>query len=250
MLKALLIDDEPNALDVLEMQLMRYCKNVSVLCKCTSGATGIDAIKALKPDLVFLDIEMPFKNGFDVLNETKEIEYDVIFTTAYNHFAIKAFKYATIDYLLKPIDIDELIAATEKAEKQKGKMGMNEKIQMLMTQLSAGNTSQPQKIALNTGDSFQLVDIDEIIRCESDSNYTHVFLKSNKKITVARTLKDIEATLDGLVFFRIHQSHLINMNHINKFIKSDGGYVVMSDGSNLTISRSRKELFLEKFRKI
>lgn len=250
MLNTILIDDEPNALDVLKMQLNRYCPQVTVLRACSSGPDGIDAIRELKPDLVFLDIEMPFKNGFDVLIETRNIDYDVIFTTAYDHFAIKAFKFSAVDYLLKPIDINELKESVLRAVSRKGKADINEKLQNFMLQLNANSFKQPNKIAINSGESLQLIEPDEIVRCESDSNYTHIFLRNGSKHTVARTLKDIEETLSGLSFCRVHQSHLVNLNHIVKYVKSDGGYIITTDGAHLTISRNKKDAFLEKLIKL
>ncbi len=250
MINAILIDDEKNALEVLEMQLAGYCKDVQVLAMCDSGAKGIAAIKKYNPDLVFLDIEMPHKNGFDVLNETKEMGYDVIFTTAYDQFAIKAFKFSAIDYLLKPIDIVELQAAVEKAIQKKGSVNLDEKIKLLFSQLQQPATRLTNKIALPIGNAMQFMEPDEIIRCESDSNYTHIFLANGKKLTFAKTLKDVEENIGGNPFYRIHQSHLINMNHVSKYIKGDGAYVIMKDGTQITISRNKKEAFMETFRKI
>ena len=249
MITAVLIDDEKNALEVLEMQLTRFCKDVHVLAMCDSGAKGIAAIKKYHPDLVFLDIEMPHKNGFDVLNESREMAYDVVFTTAYDQFAIKAFKFSAIDYLLKPIDILELRAAVEKSRLKNGQAGLDEKIKLLFSQLN-----QPaklnNKIALPVGDAMQVMEADEIIRCESESNYTHVYLANGKKLTFAKTLKEVEENIQGIPFCRIHQSHLINVNHVSKFVKGEGAYVVMKDGTQIAISRNRKEAFMETFRKL
>ena len=249
MIKAVIIDDEKNALDVLDMQLNQFCRDVQIVAKCDSAEKGIAAIKKNNPDLVFLDIEMPHKNGFDVLKETSQFSYDVIFTTAYDQFAIKAFKYSALDYLLKPIDIVELQQAVEKAKNKKGNFNLDEKIKTLFSQLqpSAIRTS---KIALPVGDGMQFMDPDEIIRCESDSNYTHIFLANGQKITMAKTLKEVEENINGSPFFRIHQSHLVNMNHVGKYIKGDGAYVIMRDGTQIAISRNKKEAFMETFRKV
>jgi two-component system LytT family response regulator len=250
MITAVLIDDEKNALEVLEMKLKEFCKEVTILACCDSGAKGIEAILTHHPDIVFLDIEMPHQNGFDVLNETKLMDYDVIFTTAYDQFAIKAFKFSAIDYLLKPIDIVELQLALEKVKRKNKQTNLDEKIKILFSQLQGTDKKLTAKIALPVGDSIQLIEPDEIIRCESDSNYTHIFLGNGKKITVAKTLKEVEENIAGSPFFRIHQSHLININHVAKFIKGDGAYVVMKDGTSITISRNKKEAFMETFRKI
>ncbi len=250
MIRAVLIDDEVNALDVLEMQLNNYCTGVSIIEKCEGGEKGIAAIKQHQPDLVFLDIEMPRKNGFDVLSETRGVCYDVVFTTAYDQFAVKAFKYAALDYLLKPIDILELQVAVEKARAKKGNTGIEDKIKVLFEQFSQVQPQQSQRIALPVGDAMQLFVPDDIIRCESDSNYTNVFLTGSKKILLAKTLKEIEETLNGLSFFRVHQSHLVNMNHISKVVKGEGSYLTMTDGASIPVSRNKKEAFMELLRRV
>ncbi len=249
MLKAIIIDDEQNALDVLEIQLLKFCKEVNIVAKCESGLAGIDAIKKHHPDIVFLDIEMPHKNGFDVLTETSFLNYEVIFTTAYNQFAIKAFKFSAFDYLLKPIDILELQNAIEKLKNKKNNSRIDEKIKLLFQQFQT-QQKHSNKIALPIGDAMQFLEPNEILRCESESNYTHIFLSSGKKITLAKTLKEVEENIEGDPFFRVHQSHLINMNHISKYIKGDGAYVIMTDGTQISISRNKKETFLESFRKV
>lgn len=248
MIKAVIIDDEKNALEVLEMQLKQFCTNVDVLAICKGGREGIKAIKTLEPDLVFLDIEMPNCNGFDVLNETKEFNYRVVFTTAYDQFAIKAFKFSAIDYLLKPIDIVELQQAVEKAKKETQKETLSHKLELLLNNFKPEKNTE--KIALPEGNLLNFYDVDEILRVESDSNYSHIYLLNGKKITLSKTLKEVEENIKGKPFFRIHQSHLINTNHILKISKGENAYVLMSDGTNITISRSKKEDFLDLFKRL
>ena len=248
MIQALIIDDEKNAIEVLELQLSRFCKNVQVLATAQGGIQGIELIRKHQPDLVFLDIEMPHKNGFDVLNETKDCRYKVIFTTAYDQFAIRAFKFSALDYLLKPIDIRELQEAVEKAAIKEEQGSLDEKLQVLISQLQA--PVRQERIALPVADGMQFFHTDEILRCESESNYTHISLTNGKRITIAKTLKEVEESLRGVDFYRIHQSHLVNMNHISKVVKGEGGYVVMKDGTTITISRNKKEAFLDSFRKL
>jgi two-component system, LytTR family, response regulator len=250
MIRAVLIDDEVNALDVLEMQLNNYCTGISIIEKCEGGEKGIAAIKKHQPDLVFLDIEMPRKNGFDVLGETRGLAYDVVFTTAYDQFAVKAFKYAALDYLLKPVDILELQAAVEKVRTKKSNTGLEDKIKILFEQFSQVQQPSAQRIALPAGDAIQLFAPDDIVRCESDSNYTFIWLSDGRKLLLAKTLKEIEETLRGLSFFRVHQSHLVNMNHISKVVKGEGSYLTMTDGTSIPVSRNRKEAFLDMFRKV
>lgn len=247
MIKAILIDDEKNALEVLEWQLKNHCPDVEVAALCTNVDEGVIAIIQQKPQLIFLDIEMPIKNGFEVLNAFKEPTFDVIFTTAYNQFAIKAFKYAAFDYLLKPIDAEDLKESIERFKNKKATT-VNEQLKLLMEQMNKTNSTG--KIALNTADGLQFVNAEQIIRCESLSNYTKIFLTTNQKITIAKTLKEVEETLLGYNFYRIHNSHLINISHIEKFVKADGGYVLMTDGEHITVARNRKEGFIEKFSKL
>lgn len=246
MIKAVIIDDEKNALDVLSMQLKNYCPQVQVLSRCNGGEEGIAAILHHHPDLVFLDIEMPMVNGFDVLEATKETDYKVIFTTAYDQFAIKAFKYSAIDYILKPIDIEELKHAVHKVTTE-ANADLSKKINLLYDQLGLQQKKQ-NKIALPIGDAFEMIPFAHIIRCESDSNYTTIYLDDKRKIVLSKTLKDIEESLQHGPFFRIHNSHLINLDRIIKFYKNDGGYVVMEDGMNINISRARKEEFMERMK--
>ncbi len=249
MIKTILIDDEKNSLEVLELLLERNCPDVDIIASCTDGVDGIQKIRKLKPDLVFLDIEMPHKNGFDVLMETREIPYEVIFITAYDRFAVKAFKVSALDYLLKPIDHKELVAAIEKAKAKKGSASLDEKIKSLLEHLHPAQEKKSERVALPAGDTVRFTDPSEIIRCESDSNYTHVFLVDGKKITLTKTLKEVERILEGLGFFRVHQSHLINMQHIGQMLKNDGS-VIMKDGSHIAISRKHREAFLASFRKL
>lgn len=249
MITAIVIDDEQNALETLNLQIRRYCPDVEVLELCDNGKKGIEVIKRLQPDLVFLDIEMPHVNGFEVLQATSQYTYHVVFTTAYDQFAIKAIKYSVLDYLLKPIDILELQAAVSKAMLAKRDDTLEAKMGRLMQALQNG--IQPvQKIALPVADSIQLFDAAEILRCESESNYTHIFLVSGKKITTSKTLKDVEQKLTGLNFFRVHQSHLINTIHISKVTKDETSSCIMTDGMSIPISRNKRDAFMEIFRRL
>jgi two-component system, LytTR family, response regulator len=247
MIRTILIDDEQNALDVLAILLKKNFEQIEIIASTDNGEEGIQLIQTLKPDLVFLDIEMPHVNGFDVMKATEEIKYNVIITTAYNQFAVKAFKFAALDYLLKPIDMSDLREAIAKVKLNEFS-SLQDKLDKLLTQYPGSRNKE--LIALQVGDGLQMFKPDDIVRCESESNYTNIFLKKGTKILLSKTLKEIEESLQGLSFFRIHQSHLINMNHIERVLKNDGGSVLMSDGSEITISRYKKELFFEQFRKL
>lgn len=247
-MKAILVDDEKNALEMLEWMLRKNCPEVEILAMCNSPLEGVEKIKSLKPDLIFLDIEMPQLNGFDLLDRLGKHESDVIFTTAYNQFAIKAFKICALDYLLKPIDPDDLKSAVQKAMNKKNKVSA-EQLELLMSYIKP-EKPKSKRVALTASDHLIFVETDKIIYCESDSNYTIFFLTTGEKVMVSKTLKDVEEILEGSDFFRVHASYLINMKHVSKFTRGDGGYVVMSNNQHITVSRKKKEEFFEMFSKI
>lgn len=247
-MKAILVDDERNALEMLEWMLQKNCPEVEIIAMCDSPLDGLEKIKALKPDVIFLDIEMPQLNGFDLLERLGKHESDVIFTTAYNQFAIKAFKVCALDYLLKPIDPEDLKAAVQKAANKKNKVSQ-EQLDLLLSYMKP-EKPKSKRIALTASDHLIFVETEKIIYCESDSNYTIFFLTDGQKIIVSKTLKDVEEILEGSDFFRIHASYLINMKHVSKFTRGDGGYVVMSNNQHITVSRKKKDEFFEMFSKI
>lgn len=247
MIRTILIDDENNALEVLEILLNKYCPQVKILEKCNGGKAGIEAIEKHQPDLIFLDIEMPHINGFDVLTATKNYKYKVVFTTAYNEFAIKAFKFSAIDYLLKPIDFEELKEAVNKISAIENLSIFEENLQKLISQFQK---PKEKRIALPVHNSLQFFDFDDIIRIESESNYSHIFLIDKRKITLSKTLKEVEEKFEGQNFFRVHQSHFINLNQIDKIYKGENAYLVMKDGTQISISRHRKDEFLDLIKKI
>jgi two-component system LytT family response regulator len=245
MIKAIIIDDEDHCVDTLSMLLSDYCPEVEVIEKCYGSKQGLDAIEKLKPAIVFLDIEMPVMNGFELLEQFDTIPFNVIFTTSYDQYAIKAIRFSALDYLLKPIDPKELINAVHKVQTQKQPPGA-EQFQMLLSQLH--HKEGFKKIAVPTAEGFELIPADEILRCEADDNYAHIFLKSKRKITACRTLKELEEQLqDFSHFVRVHHSYLININEVSKYIRGEGGYVIMSDGTSVNVSRSRKDALMKWF---
>ncbi len=247
MIKAIIIDDEQNCVEMLEWLLKTYCPIVQVAAMCNSGEEGIQAINKHKPDVVFLDIEMPKMNGFAMLEKFDQMAFDVVFTTAYNKFAIKAFKYSALNYLLKPVDPEDLQTTVKRLEEKKSSVG---KDQLNLLLESMKNLSTPvQRIALSTGDGLIFVNTADIMYCQAESNYTNVKLTNGNKILVAKTLKDIDETLSGKDFFRVHNSYLININQIKKFVRGDGGYILMNDDTHITIARSKREEFFDMFSK-
>jgi two-component system LytT family response regulator len=245
MIRAILVDDEKHCRETLSIQLQKYCSEVQLLAQCNSAVQGLEAIAQYQPDVVFLDVEMPKMNGFEMLQQFSHIPFDVIFTTGYDAYAIKAFRFSAIDYLLKPVDKDELMKAVAKVNQKTGH-NLTQQLDILLEKLGTKQVSL-QKIALPTLDGFELVPLDNILHCEADSNYTHVVLKHARKILVSRTLKEIEELLDGHAFLRIHHSYLVNLNEIVRYVRGEGGYVIMSDNTSITVSRSRKDALLKVF---
>jgi two-component system, LytTR family, response regulator len=244
MITATIVDDEPDCCESLVMLLERYCPEIKVLDICYSAETAIQSIKEHKPQILFLDIEMPFMNGFELLQKLEEINFELIFTTSYDQYAIKAIKFSALDYLLKPIDREELQKAIQKAA-QRSYHPLPQQLDMLLQKLK-NPTIPVNKIAIPTMEGFQLLAAESIISCESQSNYTHLFLKDKRKIIASRNLKEMEEILEDYPFIRVHNSHVININEVEKYIKGEGGYLIMSDGTSINVSRSRKELLLKK----
>jgi two-component system, LytTR family, response regulator len=245
MIKAILVDDEVHCLDTLSIQLADYCPEVQVVDRCLSGKTALASIEKLKPDLVFLDIEMPTMNGFDLLRQFNTIPFAVVFTTSYDQYAIKAIRFSALDYLLKPIDPKDLVAAVHRVRSQKISPSP-EQFSMLMTQIS-NRENGFQKIAVPTADGYELIPVLELTHCEADDNYTHLYLKNKKKIIACRTLKEMEEQLQDFTFFaRVHHSYIVNLNEVKRYIRGEGGYLVMNDDSTVNVSRSRKELLMKK----
>lgn len=243
MIKAIIVDDEPYSCEALDALLNRYCPQVKVAGICYSGNEAIQEIEEQKPQLLFLDIEMPQMNGFELLKKIPHPDFDLIFTTSYDQYAIKAIKFSALDYLLKPIDRDELQAAVSKVTGRR-KPPLTQQLELLLQKMQTP-ARRISKVAMPTLEGLQMVAVDSIISCQSDSNYTVVFLKDNQKIVVSRTLKDIEEMLEDYSFVRIHHSYLVSINEINKYVKGEGGYVVMSDGSTVDVSRSKKDGLLK-----
>jgi len=246
MIKAIIIDDEVHCRKTLVMLLKEYCASVQVIEQCGEAESGLAAIQGLKPDLVFLDIEMPNMNGFELLEKLPTINFEIIFTTGYDQYAIKAFHFSALDYLLKPIGREELQKAVGKVEKRL-QSPLPQQLEILLQKIHHPATPV-QKIALPTMEGLQMIAVTSIISCASDSNYTVFFLKDRQKLVVSRPLKEVEEMLEENSFLRVHNSHLVNLNEIEKYVKGEGGYLLMTDGSTIDVSRSKKELLLNKLR--
>lgn len=245
MIKAILIDDEGHCLDTLSILMSDYCPEVEIMEKCLSAKQGLLAIEKYKPEMVFLDIEMPVMNGFEMLEQLGDIPFAIIFTTSYDQYAIKAIRVSALDYLLKPIDPKELIDAIHKVKTQ-NRLPLTEQFQMLMNSVKHKETNF-NKIAIPTSDGYELIPAKELVRCEASDNYTHLFLKNKRRIIACRTLKEMEEQLlDFSNFLRVHHSHLVNLNEVIKYIRGEGGYLIMSDGSTINVSRTRKDNLMKR----
>ena len=239
MMRALIIDDEKIARNTLKSDVEAYCPDINIIGEADGVKAGTAAIIELKPDLVFLDVEMQDGTGFDVLEALKPISFKVIFTTAHNGYAIRAFKYSAVDYLLKPVDSDELIEAIKKINSISVTSLLQNSLNVLLEN-TRNTKKETQKIVISTTDGHSIFTINEVIRFEADRNYTKVFIVHEKPLLVAKTLKHFEDVLKDQNFERVHQSHYVNIQHIKKYISRDGGYLIMSDKSNVPVAQRKK----------
>ncbi len=244
-MNAIIIDDEPNAVGLLELRLAQYCPQINVVAACTNSVKGVEAIKQHQPDLLFLDIEMPQMNGFQVLEAIGNISFSLIFVTAYDKFAVKAFKYSALDYILKPIETEELIEAVSKVEKRQ--RTHLEQVNHLKQQLSDHSQSLPNQIALPYQNGVKFVNIENILYAESDNNYTKFYLNDGKIYMVMRSLKEMQELLEDRGFLRTHRQYLVNIDQISKFVKGDLSYVVLSNSFQVPVSRNHREELIERF---
>lgn len=244
MIKAVIIDDEHYACQALAALLKKHCPEVEIVAICTSAKEAVKVVRELQPQLVFLDIEMPYLNGFEVLEMLAPIQFECIFTTSYDQYAIKAIRFSALDYLLKPVDAEELKAAVKKVA-GKTQPSLQQQMELL---LSRYHQPQPavNRIALPTLEGLQIIPVDTILYCTSSSNYTIFSLKDNQKLIISRTLKEIEEMLEEYRFLRVHHSCLVNLDEVRKYNRGEGGSLLMSDGAVVDVSRSRKEMLLKK----
>lgn len=241
-LTAILVDDESPCIEALSWDLKTYCPDVQVLATATNPAKAIELIEQLQPEVVFLDIEMPEMSGFEVVQKIKDQHCNIIFVTAFDQFAIKAFKVAALDYLLKPVNKDELIAAVTKAsqpDREISKLKLDTLISNIKTE-----GAQFKKIVLPTLEGLEFIETKQIIRCESSSNYTLIHLQNGANFVASKTLKVIEEMLQGHHFFRVHNSHLANLDHVKSYLRGEGGELIMCDNSRIPVSKRKKESLL------
>lgn len=248
MLKAIIVDDEKISRDILNDYLGRYCPDVEVLAQCDSVQTGLQAIEQHQPDVVFLDVEMPKGNGFDLLEQVKDINFETVFVTAFDNYAIQALNYSAAYYILKPVSIDELVAAVEKIKGQKEKQAAGAHTKILLENIKAKRIDQ-HKIVLPLQDGFEVVSLKDVVHCEAHDNFTDFYFVSKPKMMICRTLKFYEELLGDSGFLRVHKSHLINLEHVEKYKKGKGGQLIMSNGSAIDVSPNKKDELMQHFEK-
>ena len=244
MIRTIVIDDEQNCIDSLLFDLEKNCKEIKILEACINPKEGLLAIKKHKPDLVFLDVQMPWMNGFEMLEMLDEIDFAIIFTTAYDQFAAKAFRLSAIDYLLKPVDLNDLKEAVKKATDKIDQKSSKANIDNLLHNIN--NPEAKQRVAFAGREGYEFIEIPSIVYAQAEGAYTHVFLNSKRKLIISKTLSDIEEMLPANQFQRFHHSTLVNLSHVTHFYKTDGGYIVLDSGEKLVVSKSKKEGLMER----
>lgn len=248
MIRSIIIDDEKDARFLLRNQLERhFASSIEVIAEAESVTTGIDQIQKHKPDVVFLDVQLRVGTGFDLLNKLDKVDFEVIFITAYNQYAVDAFKFSAFGYLLKPIKTRELREVVSKLENhlKRSKEEVGKRLTILVE--NYGGEGEIQKLVITNVDGFQVVKVNSIVRLEGDGNYTHFIIAEGKKITTSKSLGEYEELLNQYGFFRVHQSTIVSLRHVAGYLKGDGGSVEMSDGVNVKVSRYRKAEFMKRF---
>ena len=243
--RTVIVDNEQPHINHLKSLLTNHFQDYELIAECMSVPEGIDVIKELSPDLVFLDVEMPPHTGFDLLQAFYHHNFEVIFATSYNEYALQAIKFSALDYLLKPFGLEDLREALSKFEAKQQKEATHRQYENLLLNLQQ-QSHQQKKISLSSAMGMEFYRIDEIIRCESDNSYTTFFLTNNRHVVVSKPIKDWEELLDMYGFCRVHHQHLINLQHVKKYVKGEGGIAHMTDNKEVDVSRRKKEDFLKK----
>jgi two-component system, LytTR family, response regulator len=244
MLKAILIDDEKNSRESLRKKIATHCPDISVLAECANGQEGLSAIQQYKPDIIFLDIEMPHMNGFTMLQQLSERNFEIIFTTAFNQYAINAIRYSALDYLVKPVEVTELVQAVDRARQQQHRNDTSQQLEILAGYLSQQQKG-PEKIAVSVSTGLEIIKVPDIIYLEATGNYTHIHMRDEKPLLASRTLKDFEDILPPSHFCRIHNAILVNVSYVKKYNRGDNGQVILSNGVLLDVARRRKDELLQ-----
>ncbi|MEO7445108.1 MAG: LytTR family DNA-binding domain-containing protein [Ferruginibacter sp.] len=243
-IKTILIDDEPRGLSSLKKLLQINCPEVNVVATCDSADSAIEKINELNPQLIFLDIAMPGKSGFDLLKFLQQINFEIIFVTAHNNYMNQAFHFSAVDYLLKPVDDELLIEAVERAGKRIEEKNGGRHVEAFLHNMQQKNSSQKMKICIPSLKGFQFIDLQDIIYCEASSNYTNFHFTNRPTIITAKSIHDYDELLEDSNFMRIHKTYLVNLEHVTEYIKGEGGSVILSNGKELDVSRRKKEALI------
>ena len=247
-LKAILIDDEPRGIRSLQMLLQINCPDVNVVGSCTDGDEAIELVKNLHPDLIFLDIAMPVKNGFELLKELKGNSFEVIFVTAHNQFMIEAFHFSAIDYLLKPVEDNLLVDAVERAKKRIEEKSGNKNIETLLHNIHQKKSPQKMRLCIPSLKGFQVIELDDILYAESSGNYTNLHFANKKTVCTSKPMHEYESLLEDAGFVRIHKSILVNLLHVKEYLRGEGGSVILSNGHEVEVARRKKDLLISKMK--
>jgi two-component system LytT family response regulator len=244
MIHAIIVEDEKMSRETLRRLLEKYCPEVEIVAEADGYRKGVEMIRAHHPDVIFLDIQMPDGSGFRLLEEIETIDFEIIFTTAFDQFAIKAIKYSALDYLLKPVIPQDLVEALEKVARKKAERLKNKNLDINSKEAKM-QEEKSRKIILSTAEMIHVIDVEDIIRCESDNYYTNFFFVDGRKLLISKTLKENEDLLSPHNFIRPHKSHLVNIKYIKSYVRQDGGYILMNDGTRVPVSRRKKDKMME-----
>jgi two-component system LytT family response regulator len=247
-LQAIIIDDEKPGIESMQKILQLNCPDVTIVAACDSADKGIAMIRKFQPQLVFLDIAMPGKNGFDLLKELKDVRFEVIFITAHNEFSIEAFHFSAIDYLLKPVDEDLLIDAIKRARTRIQEKAGDKNIDALLYNVQHQQSSRNMRLCIPSLKGFQVVELNDILYAESSNNYTYFHFTDKKKICTAKSLFEYEELLGDAGFVRLHKSYVVNLFHVKEYLRGEGGSVILSNGEEVEVSRRKKDLFLTRMK--
>lgn len=248
-LRTIIVEDIPKSQAALQQMLEMYCPRVQIIGLASSVGEAVELIKRTEPQLVMLDIELRQGNGFELLEKLNHIPFEVIFTTAYGHYALKAIKFSALDYLLKPISIKELIQAVDKAAERIQTQELRMRYDVMLENLREPR-QRLQNLAVPTVNGYEMVQVETVTRCEGDEGYTQLMIQEGRPIMTTRRLKEWEELLDEHNFFRIHRSHLVNLSFVKRYARGSGGYVEMTDGTEILVSRRRKDAFLRRLAQI
>jgi|SRR5688572_4641876 len=247
-LRTILIDDEPRGISSMQKLLQINCPGVNVTGSCTNADEAIEMIKDIGPDLIFLDIAMPVKNGFELLKELNECPFEVIFVTAHNQFMIEAFHFSAIDYLLKPVEDNLLIDAVNRARKRIAEKSGSKNVETFLHNLRQKQSPQKMRLCIPSLKGFQVTELDDILYAESSGNYTNLYFANQKMVCTSKPMHEYEALLEDAGFVRIHKSILVNLLHVKEYLRGEGGSVILSNGHEVEVARRKKDLLIAKMK--